>query len=150
MSTFRYTQCGLDNVEIHGLPPMVDDSGEKVYEIPNVNGLHKAIAKSIVDRPAGMTGKELRFLRTEMGMTQAELASVLQRDAQSIGRWERGEVAIDQTAELVVRMLVVQNLNLDMSPAVADLAKKCVPSATYPMGIDLLKTDENTYEKFAA
>jgi hypothetical protein len=29
-------------------------------------------------REAGMTGPELRFIRTEMGMTQAELAKVAQ------------------------------------------------------------------------
>jgi DNA-binding XRE family transcriptional regulator len=57
-----------------------------------------------VGREAGMTGPELRFIRTEMGMTQAELAKVVHHDAQSIGRWERSEFAIDQTAEALIKL----------------------------------------------
>ena len=68
----------------------MDDAGEQVVTIRNVAGLHKAIATAIVMKRANMTGKELRFLRTEMGMTQAELADVVHREAachQPLGAW---------------------------------------------------------------
>jgi transcriptional regulator with XRE-family HTH domain len=59
-----------------------------------------------------MTGPELRFIRTEMGMTQAELAKVVHHDAQSVGRWERNEFPIDQTAEALIRLLAIEKLEL--------------------------------------
>jgi transcriptional regulator with XRE-family HTH domain len=51
-----------------------------------------------------MTGKELRFLRTEMGMTQAELAKIVHREPLTISRWERSEDEIDSNAEVLVRV----------------------------------------------
>ncbi|HYW33587.1 MAG TPA: transcriptional regulator, partial [Candidatus Bathyarchaeia archaeon] len=65
---YQYTECGLDNVELHNVDPVVDDAGDEVYEIPNLLGLHKVIAHCIVTSKTGLTPKELRFLRTEMGL----------------------------------------------------------------------------------
>ena len=70
MTAYRYTESGLDNVFIEGANVLIDDSGEPCVTIPNVNGLHKAIAYGIVHRRSAMVGRELRFLRTELGMNQ--------------------------------------------------------------------------------
>ena len=67
MAGYRYTESGLDNVMIEGVNFLIEDAGEASISIPNINGLHKAIAGGIVRRPSGMTGRELRFLRTEIG-----------------------------------------------------------------------------------
>ncbi|MEQ9023004.1 MAG: transcriptional regulator, partial [Pseudomonadales bacterium] len=72
MADYQYKACGLDNVLIRGFEPVIDDDGHKVFRVPNINLLHKAIAAAIVEQPVGMTGSELRFLRTEMGLTQSE------------------------------------------------------------------------------
>ena len=69
---YRYTASGLDNVTLVGLKNVCDDDGDACITIPNINGLHRAIANAIVTHPRGMSGKELRFLRTLMGKTQAE------------------------------------------------------------------------------
>ena len=74
VSRYMYTACGLDDVIIEGLEPEVDDAGEKTYRLPNAIGLHRVIAHSLVVRSHGLSPKELEFLRTEMGLTQAELA----------------------------------------------------------------------------
>ena len=88
MSEYRYTECGLDNVIIDGLDPIVDDDGDIVHSIPRIAGLHRVIARVIVDHAKGISGKELRFLRTELGMTQAELAKMVHREHLTVGRWE--------------------------------------------------------------
>ena len=69
MSEYKYTECGLENVTIAGVSFVTDDAGEAVIRIPNVNGLHRAIALGIVTRKVMMNGREMRFLRSEMGMT---------------------------------------------------------------------------------
>ncbi len=132
MSTYRYTDSGLDNVMIEGVNFVHDDSGEECLMIPNINGLHKTIAYEIIVRRAGMSGRELRFIRTEMGMTQAELATMLHREALAISRWERGECPIDANAETVVRLYAIQALKLPDSPDVREIAGWCVPSAETP------------------
>lgn len=41
-----------------------------------------------------MTGDELRFLRNQLGLSQAQLSRLLDVPASTIARWERGELAI--------------------------------------------------------
>lgn len=84
-----------------------------------------------------MTGKELRFLRTEMGMTQAELADIVHREPLAISRWERGKSPIDSNAEALIRLYAVEKLALWSGPKVSDVMEWCIPSAeTPPLVID--------------
>lgn len=129
---YHYTECGLDNVLIYGIEPKIDDDGDEVIEIANINGLHKAVALMIIGRHGLMSGKELRFLRTEMGLTQAELAILTHKDAQSIGRWERGEVSIDPNAETLIRLMARERLRLRLDVAVDVMTGYSVQTATTP------------------
>ena len=43
-----------------------------------------------------MTGKELRKLRTDAGLSQAELADLLDVARETVCRWERGKLAISR------------------------------------------------------
>jgi DNA-binding transcriptional regulator YiaG len=123
----------------------VDDEGDDVFTIPNVNGLHAAISTGIVEQDAGMSGAELRFLRTEMGMTQADLAIVVHHDGQSIGRWERNEHPIDPSAEALVRLLAIEKLKLDIDGTTIDqISARCKPNAT-PQSIVIDGRDPSDY-----
>ncbi|HEV2629526.1 MAG TPA: helix-turn-helix transcriptional regulator [Pseudolabrys sp.] len=129
MPAYHYKECGLDNVMVEGIPCQ-DDDGDEVVTIHNIAGLHHTIAEAIVAHKAGISGKELRFLRTEMGMTQAELAKVVHHDTQSIGRWERGEIPIEPNADAIIRLLAVERLNLSNgTDSVEGLSGRCVPTA---------------------
>jgi putative transcriptional regulator len=57
--------------------------------IENTDGLHRAIARRLLDETGHLTGPEFRFLRLELDMSQAALASILGNDAQSIALWEK-------------------------------------------------------------
>jgi DNA-binding transcriptional regulator YiaG len=149
MEAYHYTECGLDNVFIKGMIPCQDNEGDDVFTIPNVSGLHKVITETIVDRDVGMTGQELRFIRTEIGMTQAELAKVVHHDAQSVGRWERNEFPVDQNAEALIRLLAIERLSLKVdSKTVAELSSRCVPSAA-PKQIIIDGHDPSHYKEAA-
>jgi DNA-binding transcriptional regulator YiaG len=130
MSAYHYRESGLDNVLIEGVMPCKDDEGFDVVTIPNIAGLHATIAEGIVTHRAGMSGKELRFLRSEMGMTQAQLAQVVHHDAQSLGRWERGEFPMEPVAEALIRLLAIEALNLHVKHStIVELSQMCTPSA---------------------
>ena len=149
MPDYRYTECGLDNVMIRGMNTLVDDAGEEVYGIENITGLHKAIAHCIVTRSHGINPDELRFLRTEMGLSQAELAQVVKKDHQTIGRWERGEKPIDQNAEFLIRMYAAQKLDIDPALTVEEMAARCIPSAILEV-IEIDGSDPDNYQPLAA
>jgi transcriptional regulator with XRE-family HTH domain len=129
MKAYHYTESGLDNVMVYGIEPCIDDDGDEVVTIPNVAGLHRAIAEVIVTHEAGISGKELRFLRTEMGMTQSQIAKVVHHDAQSIARWEKSEFPIEPTAEALIRLLAIERLNLADAGPIEKLSERCMEAA---------------------
>jgi DNA-binding transcriptional regulator YiaG len=149
MTTYRYTECGLDNVIIHGVESIVDDTGEQVVRIPNINGLHSAIAESILLRQASISGRELRFIRTEMGLTQAELAAIVHREPLAVSRWERGECAIDNNVQAIIRLVAMERLNIDTEHSVQELTGWCVPTAA-EMPIDIDGQNPDHYRPLAA
>lgn len=138
MQEYVYRECGLDNVVVKGCTFHIDDAGDDTVTIPNVRDLHRAIASGIVSKPSSLSGRELRFLRTEMGMTQAELAALVHREALAISRWERGEVElIDANAEAMIRLIAKEALGLEIDVTVREIAGFSVPSAsTPPLEID--------------
>jgi DNA-binding transcriptional regulator YiaG len=146
---YRYTESGLDNVILVDLPECVDDEGDTCVTIPRINMLHKAIAAGIVTRIGAMDGAEMKFLRTMMGMTQAELAKIVNRDAQTIGRWERGEFSNDPNAEAIVRLVAAQRLQLEVNAPIEDVTGWCVDTVG-PSAIRIDASDPNNYRVLAA
>ena len=141
MANHHYTECGLQNVFVEGLEFVADDEGDEIITIPAVNELHRVIALGIVSHEHGMSGDELRFLRTEMGYTQAELAALVHHDRQSIGRWERAEFDIASSAEAIIRRLAIEKLNLEINKGIDELSRYSVPTvSTQP--INIKKTEE--------
>ena len=70
-------------------------------------------------------------------MTQGELAKHVHRDAQTVGRWERGEIELDVTAEVIIRLLAEEELGLETNLSVAETTARCVPTAeVQPIDID--------------
>lgn len=147
----RYLECGLDNVVISGVEIVVDEDGDEAVRILAVNDLHRVIAEGIVAHRNAMSGAELRFLRSEMGLTQTELAGLVHRDKQSIGRWERGEIEIDRTAEALIRRLAIEKLRLGTEVGIDELSRRSLPGTEpQPIRIVRLPDDERPYRLAAA
>lgn len=137
MKDYRYTESGLDNVIIADARFLVDDAGTEVIRIQNINGLHRVIALGIVTRKTLMSGREMRFLRSEMGMTQAELAKMIHREPLTISRWERGESEIDANAETLVRLHAIERLKLPVNEGVSEISGWAIAHAVQePIIID--------------
>jgi len=145
---YTYDECGLDNVVLKDFPIQVDDAGEEVITIPNVNLLHCVLVNAVATKPGGLTPAEIRFLRSEMGMSQAELAKLVGRDGQTVGRWERGETPIDQAAQMVIRRKAVEHASLD-DISIETLAERSTYSAVQEP-IRIQADDPNNYRPVAA
>ena len=146
---YQYRESGLDNVILVGLPECVDDDGDDCITIPHINDLHKQIVRTIITRDAGMSGGELKFIRTELGLTQAELAKIVSRERLAVGRWESNEIEIDSNAETIIRLVAAERLGIALGVPVEDVSGWCVQSADVkPIVIDA--SDPNHYRPLRA
>lgn len=89
MNSYHYTQSGLDNVWLeNGFLIMETPYGRSVA-VDDVDGLHRAIGAALVEKPGTLTGKEFRFLRLELDLSQVRLGELLGTSSQSVARWEK-------------------------------------------------------------
>lgn len=148
MAEYHYSESGLDNVFIEGIQPVLDDDGDEAIIIESINVLHAVIAEGIVRHTHSMSGKELRFLRTEMGLTQSELGGVVHVDRQTVARWEKEDTAIAPAAETVIRQLAIERLNLPLRDGIETLSRSAKPaSVEQPINIS---ANSNSYKLTAA
>lgn len=110
---YHYTECGLDNVWlINGFSHHETPYGTTVT-IHDVDDLHDMIGLSIVDSPEAMSGKEVRFIRHELELSQKVLGEFLGVDAQTVARWEKDISTIAGPAQRLMTLLYQEKVNGD-------------------------------------
>ena len=103
---YHYEECGLDNVWlINGFDFVDTPYGGKGVVIQNIDGLHQAIAKGLISGKPRLSGKELRFLRHELGLAQRGLGGLLGVDQQTVARWEKDQTVPPAPADRLIRQL---------------------------------------------
>jgi DNA-binding transcriptional regulator YiaG len=110
---YHYTECGLDNVWLvgDGVEFVNLPGGRQEVRISDVEGLHREICRLLIQEKKNLTGKELRFLRQEMLLSQSNLAKLLEVAEQTIHRWESGKSDIPRSADAIVRMIYCQQFD---------------------------------------
>jgi putative transcriptional regulator len=102
---YHYTESGLRNVWlVNGFKVEKSKYGNTVA-FDNIAGLHKGIGRTICSTSPRLKGAEVRFLRSEMDLSQAALAKLLGNDAQSVALWEKSKVTIPKWADRLLRAL---------------------------------------------
>ena len=107
---YHYTESGLDNVFLRGGYEYQKTEGGRTVAFHDIEGLHRAIGLALVNTHQRLSGRELRFLRTEMLLSQAGLADYLGVRELTIGRWEKGQSEIPLSADALVRMLFLESV----------------------------------------
>lgn len=103
---YKYTECGLDNIYLANGYKFVDGRRGREVVIEDIDGLHKEIGKFFVNKRKLLSGKEFRFLRHEMLMSQDVLANLLEVSEQSIRNWELEKTNnIPPTPAMLTRLL---------------------------------------------
>ena len=103
--TYQYRECGLDNVYLlNGFTVKQTKHGETVT-IHDMDGLHRVIGSYLVRERKTLSGREIRFLRHELGLSQKTLGRWLEKSGQTIARWEKGKVNVDGPADRLLRVL---------------------------------------------
>ena len=107
---YHYVECGLDYVYLaNGFKRFESPRGPNVA-IRDVDALHQVIGRHICDQMKDLSGKECRFLRREMLMSQASLAQMLGVKEQTVHRWEAGKTTMPKAAESILRFLYMEQI----------------------------------------
>lgn len=101
----------LDKVPVHRCP----SCGEEEIEIPRIEELHAAIAGAIAQKPARLTPGEIRWLRTHLGYSSVDFASLMGVSPETVSRWERAEGGkqMGLPAERLLRVLALHKKPID-------------------------------------
>lgn len=117
---YVYRESGLDNVVLTGITIYKCSCGEKMPEIKNIDGLHKVIANALVKKKTPLSGKEVRFLRKQMGLSAKELAGVLDVTPVTVSRWENESESLGVANDKLIRMLYIQMLQEQCHTVIKD------------------------------
>lgn len=123
---YHYTACGLDNVWLlNGFSREESPYGETVA-VEDADGLFRALAHALVTDKRALGPQELRFLRKLMHLSQLNVAHLLGCSDQTVARWEKGQTAVDPSAERLIRLVVLDWLGADpeVTAALRDLAEQ--------------------------
>ena len=112
---YHYRACGLDDVWLMSGYDEEEIDGERVVTVRNLDGLWEAIATYLITRKKILKGKEIRFLRTQLNITQSELARWLGCDSQQVARYEKGENKMPGPADRLLRLLVQEHYSGEAS-----------------------------------
>ncbi len=91
---YHYTESGLDNVYLIGIPRFVCDNGHETVRIPRMVELHATLGEVILKKPGLLTGQEMRFLRKQSGMLARDVAEQLGVSPIQVSRWENDKSRI--------------------------------------------------------
>lgn len=106
---YHYRESGLPNVYLQDGYREVQTAYGPSVVIKDVESLHRALAIMLVNERPHLTGPEVRFIRRYLEKTQAELASLLGVEEQSVRRWER-LARVPKPADRALRLLFLNTL----------------------------------------
>jgi len=107
---YHYLGCGLDDVYLANGYEIHETAYGTGVRITNLDELHDEIGRYVVHNKKVLNAKEIRFLRHQMDVTQAELAHLMGYDSQSIARFEKGKTRLLGPADRMLRILFEDHL----------------------------------------
>jgi putative transcriptional regulator len=102
---FHYKGCGLDDVYLaSGYEVEQTPYGDGV-RIKNLDSLHTQIGLYLAKSKKSLGGREIRFLRHQMDLTQSELARLFGCSGQQVARYEKNQSKLNGPADRMLRIL---------------------------------------------
>mgnify|MGYP000967480562 CR=1 FL=1 len=113
---YHYTESGLSNVWLsNGYTERVIH-GQPAVSISDADQLHHAIGRALALK-GQLSSDELRFLRKELGLSQARLGLIVGASEQTVSLWERrGRIPV--SIQRLVKFIYLAQL--DGNEAVCD------------------------------
>jgi putative transcriptional regulator len=118
----HYRECGLDYIWLAEGFVCEETAYGPAVMVENATALDQAVAEYVVSHRRNLTGQEVRFLRGLMDATQAELAALLGKDAQSVARWEKSKTKLPPTEDRALRQIYLEHIG--KAPTFTETARK--------------------------
>jgi putative transcriptional regulator len=109
-TNFHYTMSGLSKVYLNGVKIhrcSDKECGEDEVDIPNLVELHNLLAEITAKQENKLVPEEIRFLRTHLGYSGVDFARKVGVDAATVSRWENGKAPMGETAERLLRIMIL-------------------------------------------
>lgn len=116
----RRSYAGLEDVILEGvLVRHCPACGEEEIGYVNVEELHRQLALGLAAKAAALTPREIRFLRTYLGLSGTDLAKRMGVSKETVSRWERIDkpLAMGGPAERLLRLMVVRDRPISDYPS---------------------------------
>lgn len=106
---YHYKSCGLDNVWLENGYLEKDFGDQKAVSIHALDELHELISMELVRKDNVLSGKEFRFLRKELDMSQRALGHLLDVTDQAVAKWEKND-NVPRYADVLLRHLYAESV----------------------------------------
>jgi putative zinc finger/helix-turn-helix YgiT family protein len=123
---YQYTASGLPHVTLQSVEvSRCPNCGETEVAIPQIEALHRAIAKALIQKRTRLAPEEIRYLRTYLGWSGTDFAAHMGTTPETVSRWEHGATPIGKIADRLLRLLVatqtpVQDYSADLLAHIGD------------------------------
>jgi DNA-binding transcriptional regulator YiaG len=103
---YHFDRCGLDYIYLIGIERLAcPRCGASYPIIPRMAELHRVIAGIVIEKPAELSGQEVRYLRSWIGVQAKEFAKWIGCDPAYLSRIENGHhAALGESADKLVRV----------------------------------------------
>jgi DNA-binding transcriptional regulator YiaG len=86
----HYRLCGLDNVWLASGYQIKDTKYGRAVSVFDTEGLHRLLTLALINKAGLLSGKEFRFLRVQLGLSQQGLGTFLGGLSENtVSLWER-------------------------------------------------------------
>jgi len=113
IETYKYKESGLDNVFLKNIPAYQCSCGISFASIFRVSRLNELIAQKLLEKPALLDGKEIRFLRKNMYVPSKDFAKRLGVEKTTISKWENGLQKHREAYDRSIRFLYMINKKIE-------------------------------------
>jgi putative zinc finger/helix-turn-helix YgiT family protein len=90
--------------------------GEHEVAIPAIDELNRTLAHAVLRKPGRLNGGEIRFLRSYLAHSGADLARLIGSHPATVSKWENGKQPIGHHADLLLRAMVALDKRVDEYP----------------------------------
>ncbi len=135
---YKYLESGLDNVIICNVEMIKCDCGMESALIKGILALHEAIANCLLDKETHLTGKEIKFLRKEMGLKGKVFANLVGIDNATLSRWENNKSRPSARADRLIRFLYATKMKPEKAEEIASITYKVSPVKQSSMPIHVM------------
>ena len=106
--SYKLKEAGLKNVVLQGIEiARCPKCKNQDPIITNMNGLMRALALAVIEKPYGLTGEEVRFLRKYLRLTGEEFSRLIHVDKSTLSKWENNEDRVGDQSDRLIRLVAL-------------------------------------------